>query len=1144
MAGSEGLVNYINIQKVSLALLLLVANSIFCSGDVLYADTGLLAEYYAPLSLEESCAKVNGSQDVLNNLVPTIVRRDTEINFPDRLAFNIDRCAWQKETVEGYKFGRLNYNCRGQEEILKNFAVRWTGYLYIHTAGYYTVELDSDDGARFVMGHGPCPGQSCATRWDVINKRFDALTRTYKKDGSYAEMCPECAQGMYINCWVTYYGCEPFKLWSLETDGGLGNCSRGPQKVNSTRYMNGGLHPIRIDYFQRGGPAHIVLRFAGPDTGGQLIVIPGNKLGYPKEYGLQRDWFDLQDTPPEHMKGLPPLTNYGRPPPGAKLVERKPDRFQNTAADVKGAFTQKLLSFAKPLYIRWTGFMQFDKPGEYKFSITSDDGGRMMIGGRGMGERVAVDNDGLHEGVRSASLKLELAPGLYPIRVEYILVPAPGAQAMAVSRPPGIEVTYEGPDTVLGAMSISRGNGAVTSNSDYTCKMTNTDWAMGMQQTRDCTGACFDNFEANVGDRVCDNGLLGTRVFTCPAYNNDNEDCDKEPNEYLLTTPRPEIECRVDCPPGQFHRKDCSVCAKKSPDGEHCLSSRENATTFLGCCTARLTNVNYWKSDCITYGTMTNCTADLTRILEDMNSRRLPWDVSASRDKRMPDYFYKTSGYVLSECNKDGCNEVTKEFIVNPFTGFDTKTRVCPTEEAEKFTGPGAEDLPNRKKGFQCYVGPWELTGLTDVAFGCQKFKWNFCTDRKTWDGRPFSKCCTFLYINAKGKGECRFTGLAQGTCEGYLNELSFNLSTSPYTAISDGQVLMDCAGDNCNNPMDEDFGCPQMVVEKPRLSEKLRPTDEPTMEVILKGSKMRVPPGPNWGLIGGLCSLPCLLICVALGASRYFVRVDQLIFHTEKAEIKADDTFVEPTRDDVRGPDFLRDTSFQKLGPRPFALTSQFADDKLVGKSLWQDPDKVAPEALDAAWADSMAVHAKHLGLDPNDPAIIDDFPEVDPNTTFTGAGRWKDALYSDDEEDDSDDDISLYSPSQAARPSTAGTDSIALPGQTDSRPVSSMAPSNRTSRRSSSKASTGSGSKSRSLRSFKSKRSTKSRKHSQASSNLRVVKPQPPTAMLTYTMGEVEDSPSGLQLPVAPTGRTAGRPAAAAKMMRDGLPRVAACT
>merc|ERR1719329_1050463 len=111
---------------------------------------------------------------------------------------------------------------------------------------------------------------------------------------------------------------------------------------------------------------------------------------------------------------------------------------------------------------------------------------------------------------------------------------------------------------------------------------------------------------------------------------------------------------------------------------------------------------------------------------------------------------------------------------------------------------------------------------IQDPRFECQDggYEWNFCVNRKTFDGRPFQRCCAFAYLNAQSQSECRFVGLPGGTCDDYLEILRYELSASSFTAISNTLTLNDCEGDRCNDPWDIDLGCPEMVVEFPALTE------------------------------------------------------------------------------------------------------------------------------------------------------------------------------------------------------------------------------------------------------------------------------------------------------------------------------------
>jgi PA14 domain-containing protein len=75
--------------------------------------------------------------------------------------------------------------------------------------------------------------------------------------------------------------------------------------------------------------------------------------------------------------------------------------------------TKRLEWFA----IDYTGRFWIEKPGLYRFALTSDDGSRLYID-----DQEVVDNDGLHSPV-TKSASLELAGGIHGIRVQYFQGP-------------------------------------------------------------------------------------------------------------------------------------------------------------------------------------------------------------------------------------------------------------------------------------------------------------------------------------------------------------------------------------------------------------------------------------------------------------------------------------------------------------------------------------------------------------------------------------------------------------------------------------------------------------------------------------------------------------------------------------------------
>lgn len=67
--------------------------------------------------------------------------------------------------------------------------------------------------------------------------------------------------------------------------------------------------------------------------------------------------------------------------------------------------------------IDYTGKFWIEKPGLYRFSLTSDDGSRLYID-----DQLTVDNDGVHS-TEERSASLELAQGVHNIRVSYFQGP-------------------------------------------------------------------------------------------------------------------------------------------------------------------------------------------------------------------------------------------------------------------------------------------------------------------------------------------------------------------------------------------------------------------------------------------------------------------------------------------------------------------------------------------------------------------------------------------------------------------------------------------------------------------------------------------------------------------------------------------------
>jgi glucose/arabinose dehydrogenase len=162
--------------------------------------------------------------------------------------------------------------------------------------------------------------------------------------------------------------------------------------------LQAGAHPIRIEFFERGGSAGLVLRIAGEEL--QKQIVPGSMLSHggtarsrqPEdpladpmqasfdlegaEPGLEASYYDLRDPAA--------LPNFGAlRPVGTEVVERID--FPATGGPFAGS------GRADDVGVVFSGWVTVPRSGPYAFFLESDDGSRLYIGH----ERI-VENDGLH----------------------------------------------------------------------------------------------------------------------------------------------------------------------------------------------------------------------------------------------------------------------------------------------------------------------------------------------------------------------------------------------------------------------------------------------------------------------------------------------------------------------------------------------------------------------------------------------------------------------------------------------------------------------------------------------------------------------------------------------------------------------------
>ncbi|HLP16276.1 MAG TPA: alpha-L-fucosidase [Bacteroidota bacterium] len=89
------------------------------------------------------------------------------------------------------------------------------------------------------------------------------------------------------------------------------------------------------------------------------------------------------------------------------------DSLQAVSTGVLPAITLLPEASTNNFAVEYTGYLHIPSNGMYTFYTTSDDGSRVMIG-----DRVVVDNDGLHGNVEKEG-RIALAAGYHPLRIQY-----------------------------------------------------------------------------------------------------------------------------------------------------------------------------------------------------------------------------------------------------------------------------------------------------------------------------------------------------------------------------------------------------------------------------------------------------------------------------------------------------------------------------------------------------------------------------------------------------------------------------------------------------------------------------------------------------------------------------------------------------
>jgi len=256
--------------------------------------------------------------------------------------------------------------------------------------------------------------------------------------------------------WIVAPGAYTFSLRSddgsvlyIEGQKIIDNDGRhGMKEITGELDLTAGAHTLSVKYIENGGGAGVIMKYSGPDTEGELIVVPSSVLITPEgsapasvtttttttttssvttsstklqlsgqRGGLRVEYFYLESGP-SNVAALDGLT--------PDVVQVDTEINIPSTRDPWDGLTQ-----ADKFGAVWSGGIWIVAPGAYTFSLRSDDGSVLYIEGQKI-----IDNDGRH-GMKEITGELDLTAGAHTLSVKYI---ENGGGA-------GVIMKYSGPDT-------------------------------------------------------------------------------------------------------------------------------------------------------------------------------------------------------------------------------------------------------------------------------------------------------------------------------------------------------------------------------------------------------------------------------------------------------------------------------------------------------------------------------------------------------------------------------------------------------------------------------------------------------------------------------------------------------------------------
>jgi hypothetical protein len=303
----------------------------------------------------------------------------------------------------------------------RRFGARLRGTLCVHESGEYALKLTSDDGARLTVDrdptididglHGMASGEATVFLQRGVH---DLLVEYFQNDGAAGLLLEWRRPGQPRFSLVPRRALYPPPLSGRLDPPEVHELSPDPIAVGETLSVIGAgfmgdraldrvlLNGAQLE-IEAAATNRIVVRLPPTARSGNVVVQSGELTSAPVPLtvvgrGLDGAYYRFED----EILAIPDLS--GRAP---ALERRDPSlRFGE-------GFSFGLPFPHERFAVAWRGTIEAKRAGVHKFSVYSDDGSRLTIGGT-----VVVDNDGVH-GYAGKAGEVELPPGRHPILLEY-----------------------------------------------------------------------------------------------------------------------------------------------------------------------------------------------------------------------------------------------------------------------------------------------------------------------------------------------------------------------------------------------------------------------------------------------------------------------------------------------------------------------------------------------------------------------------------------------------------------------------------------------------------------------------------------------------------------------------------------------------